>query len=115
MLPRRSPKQPSRQEPQRGEESIQPNYLAGWAIAATLHSGDQRNHGDENLDERHREQRARQTTRPETRDGGTDDPDGEHTAERQVGGVVLGPDTPTARVIQTSTNAAATARQMAAR
>ncbi len=63
-----------------------------------MHPGNQRNHGDQRLSKRRREQRACPSMWPEARDDGTDDSDGEHPEIHQVGGFVLTPDEPNGKV-----------------
>ena len=57
-----------------------------------MHPGDQRDHGDQRLSERRREQRACHSMWLEARDDGTDESDGEHPAIHQVGVVACSPD-----------------------
>ena len=54
-----------------------------------MHPGDQRDHGDQCLSERRREQRACHPMWLEARHNGTDDSDGEHPDIHQVDGVFL--------------------------
>ena len=57
-----------------------------------LQPGDQRDHGDQRLSERRREQRACHSMWLEARDYGTDDSDGEHPDIHQVGGIAISPE-----------------------
>src|SRR5919107_2700785 len=77
-LPFSETKQPGRSDKQRDEEPIQPQILRHGAITGMLRPGDARDHGDQRLSERRREQRAWHSMWLEARDDGTDDSDGEH-------------------------------------
>ena len=92
LLPRSIPKQQRRSDKQRDEEPIQGQDFGHGANAGLVLPGDQRDHGDQRLSERRREQRACHSRWPEARDDGTDDSDGEHADIHQVGEVARMPD-----------------------
>ena len=91
-LPRSISKQPGRSEKQRDEEPIETQDLAHGAIRGLVHPSDQRDHGDQRLSERRREQRACHSMWLEARDDGTDDSDGEHPDIHQVGAIAITPE-----------------------
>ena len=94
LLARSMPKEPGRSDEERDEEPVQPEDLGDRADRGLVLSSDQRDHGDQRLSERHREQRACHSPWLKARDDGADDSDGEHPDIHQVGGVARLPDDP---------------------
>src|SRR5918997_4106405 len=92
LLPPSIPKQQRRSDKQRDEEPIQDQDPQGSWRTPRAQPEEQRDHGDQRLSERRREQRVRHPVWSEARDDGTDDSDGEHPDKHQVGEVVLTPD-----------------------
>jgi len=83
LLARSFPKQPSRYQPQHDEDRSQtklPHDTGVTGVLSTFKSNAEyeRNHGNECLGERRCKERARHPTRPDARDAGTHEPDGEH-------------------------------------